>query len=183
MVVKLENESGIWQNIVKFKYLQTDSVVSVKHKQSDSPMWSDLLKIKEIYLQGRKLKVNNGASTLVWRDTWLYNDPLCSRSPDLFKLCDCDQKDIYVSQLISGLVPVSFCRWLTLELSNEWEKIMEDIFEINLVDEKDKVVWKLESNGTFSVKSTYNALTSSEGGLSHKCIWKGKIPPKIKIFL
>ena len=60
---------------MKFKYLQTNSVVSIKHKQSDSPVWSDLLKIKEIYLQGRKLKVNNGASTLVWRDTCLYNDP------------------------------------------------------------------------------------------------------------
>jgi hypothetical protein len=33
---KLEVESGLWQKIVKYKYLKKDSIVSVKHKQTDS---------------------------------------------------------------------------------------------------------------------------------------------------
>jgi hypothetical protein len=36
---KLENEFGMWQEIVKYKYLKKDSIVSVKHKQIDSPIW------------------------------------------------------------------------------------------------------------------------------------------------
>jgi hypothetical protein len=36
---KLENEFGMWQEIVKYKYLKKDSIVSVKHKQTDSPIW------------------------------------------------------------------------------------------------------------------------------------------------
>jgi len=45
------------------------------------------------------------------------------------------------------------------------------------------VIWKFEKNGTFSVKSTYNALTNCDGGQPFKHIWKSKIPAKIKIFL
>jgi hypothetical protein len=85
---KLENESGMWQEIVKYKYLKKDSIVSVKHKQTDSPIRADLIKVKEIYLQGRKMCVKDGKSTLVWRDTWLYSDPLYTLCPDLFKLCE-----------------------------------------------------------------------------------------------
>jgi hypothetical protein len=61
---------------------------------------------------------------------------------------------------------------------------MKDILEIQLVSEHDTILWKLESRGKFSIKSTYNALTSSEGGGSaFRNIWKGKIPAKIKFFL
>jgi hypothetical protein len=120
----------------------------VKHKQTDSPIWADLLKIKNIYLQGRKKCIRNGRSTLVWRDTWLYSDPLSVRSPDLFKICGL--KDTLVFQLINGLVPITFSRWLTDELRAEWNKIMEDISQTQLISEQDRVIWKLESKGKFS---------------------------------
>ena len=127
---KLEVESGVWQEIVTYKYLRKDSIALVKHKQKDSPIWADLIKIKEIYLLGTKKCVNNGKTTLVWKYIWLYNYPLCILHPDLFKLCD--QKDISVFQLISGEVAISFCRWLTPELQSEWYKIKGDIFDTQL---------------------------------------------------
>ena len=83
---KLEQDSGLWQDLVTYKYFWRDNVRFVKHKQTDSPIWTDLLKVKHIYLQGRKMIVKNGKSTSVWRDIWLYNDPLCTLFPDLFKL-------------------------------------------------------------------------------------------------
>jgi hypothetical protein len=85
--------------------------------------------------------------------------------------------------LISGEVNISFSRWLTPDLQSEWCTIKDEIFAIQLGSDQDTVSWKLESNGKFSVKSTYNALTICESGSSFKNIWKGKIPPKIKIFL
>ena len=47
----------------------------------------------------------------------------------------------------------------------------------------DKVTWKFNKNGIFSVKSTYNTLTGQASGVYHKKIWKNKIPEKFKIFL
>jgi len=65
----------------------------------------------------------------------------------------------------------------------KWNKNVEDASAILLDSDQDVVSWKLENSGKLSVKSTYNALTSSEGGPTFKYIWKGKIPPKIKILL
>lgn len=44
----LENEKGIWQDIVKAKYLIKSEVGNVSHKIDDSPVWSDLLKVKKL---------------------------------------------------------------------------------------------------------------------------------------
>ena len=48
---KLEAENGIWQQIVTKKYMSRDTVGSVRHKIDDSSIWSDLLKVKSIYLK------------------------------------------------------------------------------------------------------------------------------------
>lgn len=126
---------------------------SMKHKQTDSPIWTDLLKVKHIYLQSRKMIVKNGKSTSVWRDIWLYNDPLCTLFPDLFKLCE--QQN---NQMLSNLIPITFSRWLTTKLRCEWGRILSDTSELQLDSDHDIVSWKLESRGKFSVKSMYNAL-------------------------
>jgi hypothetical protein len=54
---KLEWEDGLWQDLVKAKYLAKDSIHTVSHKLHDSPMWSDLLKVKDLYLRGRTIKI------------------------------------------------------------------------------------------------------------------------------
>lgn len=52
---KLENEVGLWQEIIKFKYLRDGSICTVKERQDDSPIWLDVLKIKDIYMQGKRI--------------------------------------------------------------------------------------------------------------------------------
>ena len=59
---KLETEDGLWQRIVKAKYLSSSSPIgAVKHRLYDSPLWSDLLKIRHIYMKkglSRSIMVN-----------------------------------------------------------------------------------------------------------------------------
>jgi len=112
---KLDNEKGLWQEIVRFKYLKKDSICSVKHKQNDSAIWSDLLKIKEIYLQGRKMIIKDGQRTLFWKDTWLMEKPLGKLFPDLFKMCS--QPNISVA--FAKQNSVDFSRWLIDDLRDD----------------------------------------------------------------
>lgn len=49
---KLEQEHGLWQELVHAKYLSNKTIFSVTHKASDSPIWYDLLKIRDLYLKG-----------------------------------------------------------------------------------------------------------------------------------
>jgi hypothetical protein len=39
---RLENEKGLWQGIIKAKYLQDEGVSTAKHKFGDSPIWTDI---------------------------------------------------------------------------------------------------------------------------------------------
>jgi hypothetical protein len=41
---RLEKEKGLWQELVKAKYLQNKTISVVTHRLDDSPVWQDLLK-------------------------------------------------------------------------------------------------------------------------------------------
>jgi len=106
---KLEKEDGLWQEIVRYKYLRNKSIYEVKHSLNVSAMWSDLLKVKDIYLQGREIKAGKGELTSFWLDSWLYDEPLSSCAPILFELCD--NKNVTVAQVRNGF-NITFRRWL-----------------------------------------------------------------------
>jgi hypothetical protein len=55
---KLDNENGIWQDLVKAEYLKNKVISNVKHKLGDSR--ADLLKIKHIHLKKREISIKNG---------------------------------------------------------------------------------------------------------------------------
>jgi hypothetical protein len=50
MVVGIKNDEGIWQQIVNLKYVKNSPICLVKKKRLDSPVWSDLLKVRHIYI-------------------------------------------------------------------------------------------------------------------------------------
>jgi len=47
---KLEREEGLWQTIVRQKYMKRECVSQLWHKNSNSPVWNDLLKVRDIYM-------------------------------------------------------------------------------------------------------------------------------------
>jgi hypothetical protein len=65
---KIENEEGLWQEIVRKKYKIKGGIVQLKTKQTNSPLWNDLLKIKDLYLKDRDMKIGNGRATDFWSD-------------------------------------------------------------------------------------------------------------------
>jgi hypothetical protein len=42
---------------MKNKYLNHGGVYHTKKRHGDSPLWSDMLQVKQIYLKGRRMKV------------------------------------------------------------------------------------------------------------------------------
>lgn len=60
----------------KKKYVKSSWVAQLKHKQTNSPVWNDLLKVKEIYLSSRVMALGNGENSDFWRDPWCGQTPL-----------------------------------------------------------------------------------------------------------
>ena len=112
-------------------------------------MWFDLLKVKDIYLQGRSIVIQNGEASRFWYDPWLHKDPLYLSGPNLFELCE--NKDISVAQVLSG-TSVTFRRWLFDCLKDQWDKIMQESNSFQLKSDLHIVRWSIESSDKFSVK-------------------------------
>jgi hypothetical protein len=177
----LEKEEGLWQEIVRKKYIRQSPICLIKERMSDSPIWKDLLKVRQIYLQGRKYKINNEKSVSFWLDKWLDDKPLCVAYPILFDLCA--DKRISVHEMWSEgwvihfqIIPQGLAR-------SQWYELAERLNNVSLNDGKDIPLWRWTASKVFSVKSVYNHLTKHESGADYNRIWKAKILEKIRIFM
>ena len=94
---KLEKGDGIWQEIVRKKYLSRSCVSMVKRKQSNSPVWKDLLKVKDVYMKGRKMVVGKGNKTDFWQDIWCTDESLVEKFANLFDICH--EQKVMVAQM------------------------------------------------------------------------------------
>ncbi|WVZ79760.1 LOW QUALITY PROTEIN: hypothetical protein U9M48_027301 [Paspalum notatum var. saurae] len=164
---KLETEDGLWQDIVKVKYLNKHTVRNVGARLGDSPVWRDMLKVKSFYLQGREVVVKSGDKTLLWHDPWVGDIPLSSQFPTLFSICE--NKEIRINGY-------------TLNY-RQWDRVCEWLDVADSQNGEDIICWKWGQRTQFTVKSFYKALTVGVQGPELKHIWRSKIPPKIKIFL
>jgi hypothetical protein len=144
-------------------------------------MWANLLKIRNLYLQGRKFLVGNGKKILFWKDRWLYDKPLDILFPDLFKMAQ--HQDISLAEAKMNPDKITFSRWLVDQWQKQWEHITSELSKISLNDSDDIVLWRFGKKCHFSVKSMYDMLTVNDSGSYFKKIWKSKIPNKIKIFM
>ncbi len=70
---KLINEEGVWQDLLKRKYLYNKSITQVNQKQGDSHFWSGLMKVKSTLLDMGSSIVNDGKQIRFWEDKWLGN--------------------------------------------------------------------------------------------------------------
>jgi hypothetical protein len=127
--------------------------------------------------QGLIWRIGNGVSNRFWANQWSGCGSL-------------DSKALDPSMVDNELLVQDF--WI----HNEWDTTMlyacllPDMVEmilsipISSSSQRDKLIWKLTLNGTFSVKSAYfSSMDLPPVASSHwKQIWKLQIPPKLKLF-
>ena len=61
--------------------MKRDNVASIKEKFSDSPIWKDLMKVKEVYVLGREVTDKCGNIARLWKELWDDTIPLLIKSP------------------------------------------------------------------------------------------------------
>ena len=160
---KLESEDGLWQTIIRAKYMRGGSLIgAIKHKLDDSPVWSDLLKVRHIYMANRGVKVNNGKTTLFWEDLWLKDKPLCLLYPVIYDLCS--DKHISIHYFLSNNAQLHFSRWLPHVLFSSWLNLITEVYCYSFNNSRDTVIWKGNKSASFSSKSVYDSLTKTDHG-------------------
>lgn len=57
---RLINKDGVWQNLLRRKYLYNKSLTQVQHRPRDSHFWNGLMKVKHAFLSCGTFTVHSG---------------------------------------------------------------------------------------------------------------------------
>ena len=68
------------------KYVKNKCVTQLHTKSMNSPVWNDLLKVRDIYVKRRIMRIGYGHSTDFLRDAWCGAVSLMEKFPDLFEI-------------------------------------------------------------------------------------------------
>ncbi|WVZ83546.1 hypothetical protein U9M48_030683, partial [Paspalum notatum var. saurae] len=163
---KLINEDGLWQDLLKRKYLSNKSISQVSKKPALG-----------------SFEVKGGNQARFWEDYWIGDKPLMEVYPNLYRIVR--KKAVTVASVLKSIpLNVSFHRSLTGDNLMAWYKLVSKVANVNLSEENDTFKWRLHKNGIFSVQSMYNNLILDNNTIPVTCdLWKLRIPLKIKIFL
>ena len=127
---KLETQNGLWQKIIRARYLKKRTVATVEPRFNDSPCWKALLKGKTLYMAGRKIKTNSGEITRVWKDSINGHRTFQDCYPLLFDICT--EQDCTVAKVKAVTPNTFFRRRLTPDLQRQWGEMRGYIDSIRL---------------------------------------------------
>jgi hypothetical protein len=83
---KLCNEEGIWQELLRNKYLKDKTLRQVNKKPGDSYFWTSLMGVKDKFLSLGRFSLKDGSQIRFWEDIWLGNRTLKSQFSSLFNI-------------------------------------------------------------------------------------------------
>ena len=83
---KLCNEDGLWQQLLRNKYIRDKTLGNCLKKPTDSHFWKGLMNVKTEFMRYGRFNLMDGTQIKFWEDTWLGNQPLGVRFPALFNI-------------------------------------------------------------------------------------------------
>jgi hypothetical protein len=93
------NEDGIWQQVLKKKYLKGRMLSQVEKKNGDSHFWADLMEVKDLVLQRGGLEFKMAPRLDSGRIGGKGKDPLMVKYPNLYNIVR--KKNVSVAQVLS----------------------------------------------------------------------------------
>ncbi|KAJ3708007.1 hypothetical protein LUZ61_011712 [Rhynchospora tenuis] len=167
------NPSSQWALIAKTLIASRNQQIPLNWSTHGSFFWKDLLQLRHIFSLSTTTLIADGRSTLFWYANWgnghlQYFDSV--PKPIMPKLT--------VHSVLSSPETVLQAPW-----SRQIHDAVNSVSLLHRTTGCDKIVWKWESSGCFTVRSAYGMLISA-GKIKFRAslIWKLKLPPSIKIF-
>lgn len=149
----VRNPNLIWSRMLKEKYFPHKFFFETKSKSSDSSFWKKLVKVKDLFLHNFCWDLRNPNVINIWEEPWI--PTLCwlkpfgprPRAPNIKNV-----SDLLLPNTLVWNQKLLFELFLPLEV--------EAIQKIKLkhCGGENQIIWLIEKNGIFSVKSAYNWL-------------------------
>jgi hypothetical protein len=129
----VENGRGIWQEIVKMKYMKNGGIAHISKGSNNSPVCNDLLKVRHIYLSRRSMLVGNGKDTSFWHNKWCGHVSLKDNFPQLFEI---NKEQFWsVATMKNRNWRLTFRRWLHEDLQSQLRRLQDILYICSVNDE------------------------------------------------
>jgi len=158
---KLLTEDGVWQTLLRRKYIGSKALSQVYWKLGDSHFWAGLMATKKHFFRFGSFNIKDGSEVRFWEDKWLGSATLRERYPALYNIVR-HKNDTITTVMGTSPPNVSFRRDLAGPRLVDWYALLERLDRIQLSQESDEFRWNLHGNGKFSVDSMYRALVHSD---------------------
>jgi hypothetical protein len=135
---KFEKREGMWQDIVRKKYQVKGGIATLKYKPSNSLVWNDLIKIKDLCRYGRVVKIGNGEDTDFWLDAWCGDTALKEKFSDLFEISE--EQNISVAAMAGNRWRMTWRRWLNEASQTQLRQLRVILMSCALGSQKDEPV-------------------------------------------
>jgi hypothetical protein len=83
---KLLTEDGMWQTLLKQKYVGSKVLSQVFWKPGDSHFWAGLMAAKPNFFRFGHFSIKDGSQIRFWEDKWLGNTSLREQYPVLYNI-------------------------------------------------------------------------------------------------
>jgi hypothetical protein len=85
-IFKWINGDGVWQHMLRNKYLRDKTLTQIQYMPEDSQFWAGLMKGKEKFLSLGKFDLGDGSQVRFWEDSWIRPRPLKYIFPALYNI-------------------------------------------------------------------------------------------------
>jgi hypothetical protein len=111
-------------------------ITNLKKKPLNSPLWNDLIKIKDLYLAGI-MKIGNGVDTDFWEDPWCGNVSLKEKFRNLYEINN--EQHASVAEMAQRGWRLTLRRWLDEIAQNQLRQLRDILMSCALGQQKDKL--------------------------------------------
>ena len=83
---KLINEDGLWQKLLRRKYLRNRTITQVDSMPGDSQFWQDLIKAESKFLRLGRFNLGDRSQVRFWEDVWIGSRTLKNIFPSIYNI-------------------------------------------------------------------------------------------------
>lgn len=185
----LKEPGSFWRAVIDARYKATNRIIFPYKSQGrtfSKSLWSQIVCCGGLILPNIKRRINSGRNTLFWLDDWTDDGIFKLKFPRFFALSlkpTCSVLEAWNVSL--GCWNIFPKRSLFYREVERWQSISQLWPQPRKTVSDDMWMWKLESNGNFSIKSVKKFLSIDR--MRPICqnmdkIWSSFIPKKCKFF-
>lgn len=173
------NPQSLVSRVYKAKYFSISEVLNAELSHNPSFIWRSLLEAKQLLSEGVRWRVGDGTKISMLGQPWLLTDD----NP-----CITSDSDPFQDRTVASLMCTNRKEWdmeVLSDVLNERDRSCVLAIPLATSSSEDKLYWRFEDSGIYSVKSAYRFLQTQKDSWNAEMadklwhtLWSIRAPPK-----